>query len=91
MKAVLAGMMLALVAGCAHSPDVLDIGAGRYSLTVHAQMGFGSSRQEAVDAANEYCDQRHQSAVIGTFEDTGPDPLVGYTTSVTFTCGTATK
>jgi len=49
-------------------------------------MGVASSRQEAVDAANEFCAKQHKSAVIESFEDGGPEAFVGYSTSVIFVC-----
>jgi hypothetical protein len=73
------------VAGCA-STAVLDIGNGAYSLTVHSQRSLDSSREEAVDDANEACGKQQKHAVITSFEDIPPQAWSGYTTSVTFTC-----
>jgi hypothetical protein len=81
--------LAALFSGCAGGPDVLDIGNNNYSLTAHAQIDTASSRQEAVDAAKEFCAKQSKSAVISSFSDSGPELFKGYTTSVIFTCRSA--
>ncbi len=84
MKIAVIGVA-ALLTGCAHV-EALAIGNGNYSLTATAQLGFGSSRQEAVDDANEFCAKQHKSAIVTSFSDAGPQAFVGYSTSVVFRC-----
>lgn len=74
-----------ILAGCA-AQTVEDLGPGRHSLTATSQDGIAGSREEAVFEANNFCADRTKSAVIESFDDAGPQPPLGYTTSVTFTC-----
>lgn len=73
-----------LLSGCA-STDVLDIGSGWYSLTGRAHVNCpAGSREEAVEAANEYCDRLHKKPSISTFDD----KVLPYqcTSSIVFRC-----
>jgi len=75
-----------LLVGCANTPTATEIGESNYTLTATAQLGFGSSRQEAADDAKEFCEQRNKKAIIRNFSDMPPIGLVGYSTSIIFTC-----
>lgn len=66
MKAVYALSAL-LLAGCAH---VLDLGEGQHSLTISTH-SRAVAREEAVEAAQDFCKQAHHFAVIDSFEDAG--------------------
>lgn len=75
-----------LLAGCAHSPDVLEMGAGSYSLTGEAHSNCpAGSREEAVDQAKDYCERRHQKPQIESFDDKIEGPL-RCTSSIVFRC-----
>ncbi len=85
---VAAFAIAAFLASCAHAPEAIDLGAGRYSISAHANIDCpAGARQEAVDAANEFCGQRGQ-AVIEGFDDRGREFVYGpmCTSSVIFTC-----
>jgi hypothetical protein len=72
---------------CGHVP-VQELGDGRYSLTVvAASEGYAGSREQAVEAADDYCARSRQSVVVESFDDKPAAGLEGkHATSVTFRC-----
>jgi hypothetical protein len=81
--------LLALSA-CA-SQDVIDMGAGRHSVTGSSTRGLPAARAEAVKQANKYCARSGRRALI---ESTDNERLAGVLSdpsiSVVFTCGAPT-
>jgi hypothetical protein len=81
--------LLALSA-CA-SQDVIDMGAGRHSVTGSSTRGLPAARAEAVKQANKYCARSGRRALI---ESTDNERLAGVlndpSISVVFTCGAPT-
>jgi hypothetical protein len=72
------------VCGCADNP-VLDLGDGRHSVVDSSLRGAPYARGGALEAANAYCAQRSQKAVVERFDDNRvPDDLA--TSSVVFRC-----
>jgi hypothetical protein len=76
---------LAALTACA-SEAVTDIGGGSYTVTGSSARGVAVAREEAVELANEYCGKTGQKAVVQTFSDMPPQPLVKPTSSITFRC-----
>lgn len=79
---------LLLLAACATSANVQDIGNGRHSLVaVSPSGGYQGSHEEAVELANDYCSGRRQTAVIEGFDDKpGIGPEGEHTSGVVFSC-----
>jgi hypothetical protein len=81
--------LLALSA-CA-SQNVMDVGAGRHSVTATSTKGLPAARAEAVKQANRYCARNGQRAIV---ESTENERLAGILSdpsiSVVFTCGAPT-
>lgn len=73
-----------LLAGCA-SQTVLDMGAGRHSVTGSSFRGMAGAREDATEQANDFCAPKH--AVIESFDDknTGGSYLKP-TSSAVFRC-----
>jgi len=78
--------LLALCA-CA-SQNVIDMGAGRHSVTGSSTKGLPAARAEAVKQANKYCAGSGRRAVV---ESTDNERLAGVLSdpsiSVVFSCG----
>ena len=87
MKAVLAAVV-AVLAGCTHVP-VQDMNNGQHSLSATASSGgFDGSREEAIEAANDFCHRSGQQAVIdGFYDKSALGPLGEHTSSIIFRCG----
>jgi hypothetical protein len=69
MKSVILTSML-LLAGCAHTSHVQDLGNGMHAVTASANWGgYTGSREETISQANEFCDKSGQTAAIESFED----------------------
>ena len=86
MGAMRLALSIAIVAvcGCADNP-VLDLGDGRHSVVDSSLRGAPYARDGALEAANAYCAQRSQKAVVERFDDNRvPDDLA--TSSVVFRC-----
>lgn len=88
MKKVILASMLVL-AGCAHSGHVQDLGNGMHSVTASANLGgYTGSREETIAQANDFCGSG-QMASIENFEDKpGVSPKGEQTTTLTFKCMT---
>jgi hypothetical protein len=86
MKAVLAAIV-ALLAGCTHAP-VQHMSNGQHSLSATAPSGgFDGSREEAIEAANDFCQRSGQQAVIdGFYDKSALGPLGEHTSSIIFRC-----
>ena len=86
MKAVLA-TVVTLLAGCTHAP-VQDMSNGQHSLSATAPSGgFDGSREEAIEAANDFCQRSGQQAVIdGFYDKSALGPLGEHTSSIIFRC-----
>lgn len=83
-KAVLC--VTTLLCACAHM-EVLELGAGRHSVTGTSRTGVADAREDAVGAANAYCADRQKTAVIDSIDDkTGLSPLLSASSSVVFRC-----
>ena len=75
---------MVVICGCADNP-VLDLGDGRHSVVDSSLRGAAYARGGALEAANAYCAQRSQKAVVERFDDNKvPDDLA--TSSVVFRC-----
>jgi len=87
MKTVMLASMLVL-AGCAHSSHVQDLGNGMHSVTASANWGgYTGSREETIAHANDFCGKSGQMASIENFEDKpGVSPKGEQTSTLTFTC-----
>ena len=73
------------VCGCADNP-VLDLGDRRHSVVDSSLRGAPHARAGALEAANAYCAQRNQKAVVERFDDNRvPDDLEA-TSSIVFRC-----
>jgi hypothetical protein len=79
---------LLLVAGCAHTSHVQDLGNGTHTVTASANLGgYTGSREETIAQANDFCGESHQTAAIQNFEDKpGAGPKGEQTSTLTFTC-----
>jgi hypothetical protein len=84
---ILAAISFPLLAGCSRS-NVQDTGNGEHVVTgTAASGGYTGSREEAIEQANEYCDESKQKAVIESFDDKpGAGPKGEHTSSMVFTC-----
>ena len=87
MKSVILTSML-LLAGCAHTSDVQDLGNGMHAVTASANWGgYTGSREETIAQANDFCGDSDQTAAIQSFEDKpGVGPKGEQTSTLTFTC-----
>jgi hypothetical protein len=76
------------LAGCAHRPDIQDLGNGQHCLSaVSPSGGFSGSHEEAAERANEFCRRSHQRAVIdGFYDKSGVGPAGEHTSSIIFSC-----
>ena len=86
MKIVMLAGMLVL-AGCAHSGHVQDLGNGMHAVTASANWGgYTGSREETIALANDFCGSG-QMAAIENFEDKpGVSPKGEQTSTLTFKC-----
>ncbi len=89
--AILASVLL--LAGCAHTSHVQDVGNGMHSVTASANWGgYTGSREETIAQANEFCAKSGQTAAIESFEDKpGVSPKGEQTSTLTFGCTTRPK
>lgn len=87
MKTVMLGSMIVL-AGCAHSSHVQDLGNGMHSVTASANWGgYTGSREETIAHANDFCGKSDQMPAIENFEDKpGVSPKGEQTSTLTFRC-----
>ena len=87
MKRVILTSML-LLAACAHTSPVQDLGNGMHAVTASANWGgYTGSREEAISQANEFCDKSDQTAGIESFEDKpGVSPKGEQTSTLNFRC-----
>lgn len=87
MKTVILASMLVL-AGCAHSGHVQDLGNGTHSVTASANWGgYTGSREETIAQANDFCGKSGQMPAIENFEDKpGLSPKGEQTSTLTFKC-----
>lgn len=60
-------LLAVFLCGCAH--NVIDMGAGRYSITDASVNGSGKAREGAANSAAEFCTARGEKAVIESFDD----------------------
>jgi len=75
-----------LLAGCASSGPVHDMGNGKYSLIANA-MSMEHARETATAGANDYCAKSGKSAAVASFDDkTFSSSWGGPTVSVVFSC-----
>jgi hypothetical protein len=66
--AILASALL--LAGCAQSGHVQDLGNGLHAVTASANLGgYTGSREETIAQANDFCAESGQTAAIESFED----------------------
>ena len=69
MKGVMLASMV-LLAGCAHTSQVRDLGNGLHAVTASANWGgYTGSREETIAQANDFCDESRQMVAIESFED----------------------
>ena len=87
MKTVILASMLVL-AGCAHTSHVQDLGNGMHSVTASANWGgYTGSREETIAQANDFCGKSGQMAAIENFEDhPGVTPKGEQTSTLSFKC-----
>ena len=87
MKTVILGSILVL-AGCAHTSHVQDLGNGVHSVTASANWGgYTGSREETIAQANDFCGKSGQMAAIENFEDhPGVTPKGEQTSTLSFKC-----
>jgi hypothetical protein len=79
---------LLLVAGCAHTSHVQDLGNGMHAVTASANWGgYTGSREETIAQANDFCGESQHIAAIENFEDKpGVGPKGEQTSTLTFSC-----
>jgi len=79
---------LLLLAGCAHTSHVQDLGNGMHSVTASANLGgYTGSREETISLANDFCDKSGQTAAIESFEDSpGVSAKGEQTSTLNFRC-----
>jgi hypothetical protein len=87
MKTVILASML-LLAGCAHTSHVEDLGNGTHAVTASANWGgYTGSREETIAQANDFCDKSGQTAAIESFQDKpGVSPKGEQTSTLNFRC-----
>ncbi|HEX8782607.1 MAG TPA: hypothetical protein VF764_04500 [Steroidobacteraceae bacterium] len=87
MKSVILTSML-LLAGCAHTSNVQDLGNGMHAVTASANWGgYTGSREETISQANDFCDKSGQTAAIESFEDKpGVNSKGEQTSTLNFRC-----
>jgi hypothetical protein len=78
-------IVIVAVCGCADNP-VLDLGGGRHSVVDSSLRGAPYARAGALEAANAYCAQRSQKAVVERFDDDRVPNDLEATSSVVFRC-----
>lgn len=77
---------LLMLSACAS--NVIEAGAGRYSVTASSTRGLVAARDRAEKLANGFCARSGQRAVVESFDDQRLGGAVGDpTSSVVFTCG----
>ena len=59
-----------VLAGCAHTSHVHDLGDGKHAVTASANWGgYTGSREETISLANDFCGKSNQMVAIDSFED----------------------
>ncbi|MBV8784335.1 MAG: hypothetical protein JOZ67_09125 [Gammaproteobacteria bacterium] len=81
-------MVLLLLGGCTHLPDVQEMGHGQLSLRASAGSGgYYGSHEASVEAADAYCGARGQQAEIdGFYDHSALGPNGEHESSVIFSC-----
>jgi hypothetical protein len=80
--------MICLLMLSACASNVIDAGAGRYTVTASSTKGVVAAREHAEKLANRYCARSGQRAVVESFDDQRLGGVIGDpTSSVVFTCG----
>ena len=89
MKTAILGSVL-LLAGCAHTSHVQDLGNGMHAVTASANWGgYTGSREETISQANDFCDKSRQTVAIESFEDKpGVSAKGEQTSTLNFRCTT---
>src|SRR6516164_3923749 len=89
MKTVIPAGVL-LLAGCAHTSHVQDLGNGMHAVTASANWGgYTGSREETISQANDFCDKSRQTVAIESFEDKpGVSAKGEQTSTLNFRCTT---
>jgi hypothetical protein len=83
MKIVILASTLVL-AGCAHTSHVENLGNGTHSVMASANWG---SREETIAQANDFCGTSGQMAALESFEDhPRVTPKGEQTSTLNFTC-----
>jgi hypothetical protein len=84
--AILVGLLL--LAGCAHTSHVQDLGNGMHAVTASANWGgYTGSREETIPLANDFCGKSGQTAAIESFEDKpGVNAKGEQTSTLNFRC-----
>jgi hypothetical protein len=87
MKTVILAAML-LLAGCANTSHVHDLGNGLHEVTASANWGgYTGSREETITQANSFCEKSGQTAAIESFEDKpGVNAKGDQTSTLNFRC-----
>ena len=81
-------VMLASVAGCVSSSEVVPIGNGRYMITGRASGGLNAGKETtaATKEANAYCAKQNKQMVLQNLDKTGNAAVFGENINLTFTC-----
>jgi hypothetical protein len=86
MKTVILASMLVL-AGCAHTSHVQDLGNGMHSVTASANWGgYTGSREETIAQANDFCGSGQMAAIENFADHPGLTPKGEQTSTLTFKC-----
>ena len=78
-------LAIAALCGCADNP-VVDLGGGRHSVVDTSVRDAAHARAGALAAANVYCAQHNQKAVVERFDDDKVPGDLEPTSSVIFRC-----
>jgi len=89
MKTVIPAGVL-LLAGCAHTSHVQDLGNGMHAVSASANWGgYTGSREATISQANDFCDKSRQTVAIESFEDKpGVSAKGEQTSTLNFRCTT---
>jgi hypothetical protein len=81
-------VLIALVAGCVSSSEVVPIGNGRYMITGRAsgELNAGKETTEATKAANANCAKQSKQMVLQNLDKTGNAAVFGENINLTFSC-----
>jgi hypothetical protein len=79
-------LVLMLLAGCASSSPIVDMGNGKHALMASG-MSMSRAHERATEEANAYCAKSGKSAAIDSFEDkTFSSSWGGPTARAVFSC-----